>query len=203
MLGLAVARSAAGDSGRRRPADADGGPGYKVQPAADGSGNVVLLRNAKFGDCLVGDAGPGRRAGAAAGTRPETNAVAPVHRTRTQPRRNRRVHPQPPSPPARPSSSPGRPSFDCAKARTRGEIAVCSDSGSSALDRNMASQYGGAFAARRAPEQQEVLRGTAGASMPIATAARREVHRRRLCRPHARNPRHHGRALATALIFGG
>jgi len=43
--------------------------------------------------------------------------------------------------PGPPSSYPGRPSFDCANAHTKGEIAVCSDSGLSALDVNMAAQY--------------------------------------------------------------
>jgi hypothetical protein len=43
--------------------------------------------------------------------------------------------------PGPPSSYPGRPSFDCARANTRGEIAVCSDSGLAALDVNMTTQY--------------------------------------------------------------
>ena len=36
---------------------------------------------------------------------------------------------------------PGRPSFDCSKAGTPGEIAVCSDAGLSAIDVNMSTQY--------------------------------------------------------------
>jgi uncharacterized protein len=42
-----------------------------------------------------------------------------------------------PAPP-RPSA---QPSFSCANARTRGEIAVCGDAGLAALDRQMAAQY--------------------------------------------------------------
>ena len=43
--------------------------------------------------------------------------------------------------PGPPSSSAGRPSFDCARAETPGEIAVCSDSGLAALDVAMTAQY--------------------------------------------------------------
>jgi uncharacterized protein YecT (DUF1311 family) len=135
---------------------------YTVQPAADGSGNVVLLRNADSVIALLatlGRVGPPVEQSAAA---PEANAMAPL-----PPEANRAPLPPPvlqqparPSTPARPSSSPGRPSFDCAKAHTRGEAAVCADSDLSALDRTMASQYRNAFAAAD-PEQQEILRGSA------------------------------------------
>lgn len=67
------------------------------------------------------------------------------------------VAPQPaPSPP--PSVS-FRPSFDCARARTRGEQAVCGDPGLAALDRQMAAQYGRAVAAVP-PDRQAILRQT-------------------------------------------
>ena len=55
---------------------------------------------------------------------------------------------------------PGRPSFDCSTAHSRGEIAVCSDAGLSALDLSMATQYGRA-AAVASPEQRDMLRDTA------------------------------------------
>jgi len=58
------------------------------------------------------------------------------------------------------TSFPGRPSFDCSKARTRGEIAVCADAGLSALDLNMATQYGRALASA-SPDQRDLLRDTA------------------------------------------
>ena len=109
------------------------------------------------------------------------------------PRRHRR---------RRPSSS-ARPSFDCANARTKGEIAVCSDAGLAALDRNMAAQYRPAMAARVA--------GPAGAAAadarPLPRLSRplpeQRLHRRRLCRADARDPRHHGRPLAAAAISRG
>jgi uncharacterized protein YecT (DUF1311 family) len=53
----------------------------------------------------------------------------------------------------------GRPSFDCGKARTKGEIAVCQDSGLSALDVNMAAQYRRAINAA-SPQQQVLLQTT-------------------------------------------
>ena len=128
---------------------------YTVQPAADGSGNVVLLRNADSVIALlatlvrVGQPVPPPTAPV------EGNAIAPVPPEASgTPSPPANVQPAPPSP------SPARPSFDCAKAHTRGEIIICSDSGLAALDRNMASQYRGAFAAAN-PEQQELLRGTA------------------------------------------
>lgn len=58
------------------------------------------------------------------------------------------------------TSFPGRPSFDCSKARNRGELAVCADSGLSALDLNMATQYGRALASA-SPDQRDLLRDTA------------------------------------------
>ena len=152
-LSLDLPPNVAAVGGRRSlTADLD----YTVQPAADGSGNVVLLRNA---DAVVAPlATLGRVAQAAAQpppALPETNTTAPV-----QPETNVAPLPQPVAPTPPPSPSAGRPSFDCANARRRGEIAVCADGGLSALDVSMAHQYRGAFAAAT-PEQRDLLRGTA------------------------------------------
>jgi len=57
------------------------------------------------------------------------------------------------------SRYPGRPSFDCNRASSKGEVAVCSDSGLSALDVNMATQYRRALAAAT-PEQRLQLQQT-------------------------------------------
>ena len=54
---------------------------------------------------------------------------------------------------------PGRPSFDCSKASTPGEAAVCSDSGLSALDLNMSTQYRRALAAASS-QQKQALQST-------------------------------------------
>jgi uncharacterized protein YecT (DUF1311 family) len=125
---------------------------YTVQPAADGSGTVVLLRNA---DAIVAPlatlarvAQPAQPAATEEGTsgeeQPEANVAASV---------SANVQPGPPS------AHPGRPSFDCNNAHSRGEIAVCSDSGLAALDLNMATQYRRALSSA-SPEQQALLRQT-------------------------------------------
>jgi hypothetical protein len=129
---------------------------YTVQPAADGSGNVVLLRNA---DAIIAPLATLARVGQAAqppATPVEANAVAPEQPQATAPM----SQPAPPLPPApAPPPSAGRPSFDCSRARTRGETTVCSDAGLSTLDRNMAAQYIRSMAGA-SPEQQALLRRT-------------------------------------------
>lgn len=57
------------------------------------------------------------------------------------------------------TSYPGRPSFDCSNARTRGEIAVCSDPGLSVLDVNMTRQYQRALGSST-PQQHALLQST-------------------------------------------
>jgi hypothetical protein len=63
----------------------------------------------------------------------------------------------PPGEPARPVGT--RPSFDCARASSRSEIAICSNAGLAALDRNMAAQYSRALTAAT-PEQRAQLQQT-------------------------------------------
>lgn len=57
------------------------------------------------------------------------------------------------------TGSPGRPSFDCANARTSGEAAVCADSSLAALDVNLATQYRRALSAAT-PDQRRLLQAT-------------------------------------------
>jgi len=124
---------------------------YTVQPAADGSGTVLLLRNA---DAVVAPLATLARVGQTAPTTvsADTSAIA------AQPEPTPTETPAaPPSEPARPTAA--RPSYNCANARTRGEIAVCADAGLATLDRNMAAQYGRAMA-NGSPEQQALLRRT-------------------------------------------
>jgi len=115
---------------------------YTVQPAADGSGNVVLLRNA---DAIVTPLATLARTAQPAPSAtlpPEANEAAPEPMGAQPPVPSNPAAPAEPSIPAQPSPSSGtHPSFDCAKARTKSEIAVCSNAGLAALDRNMASQY--------------------------------------------------------------
>ena len=119
---------------------------YTLQPAADGSGDVILLRNI---DAIVAPLATLARAAPAAGQPATTNEIAPAD-------------PLAPLPPAAPAAPPqirpvgARPSFDCANARTRGETEVCSDAGLAALDRNMAAQYARSMD-RASPEQRRIL----------------------------------------------
>ena len=122
---------------------------YTVQPAADGSGNVVLLRNA---DPIVTPLATLARVAEAASqpTAPEANAAAPVDP----------LAPMPAPAPAAPSQlAQGNPSFNCGDARTNGERAVCGDSGLAALDRNMSAQYSRALSSG-SPDERAVLQKT-------------------------------------------
>jgi len=127
---------------------------YTVLPAADSTGSVVQLRNA---DAIVvplatlGRVGRPPQSPVAA----DGNEVAPE-----QPEANVAASQSANVQPGPPSSYPGRPSFDCDKARGRTEIAICSDAGLSALDLNMATQYRRAFSTA-SPDQQALLQQTA------------------------------------------
>ena len=124
---------------------------YTIQRAADDSGDVVLLKNA---DAIIAPlATLARTAPALQPAAPtESNAVAPVDPLAPVPQGSEA------SPPPAPAPS-GRPSFDCANARTRGEIAVCQDSGIAALDVNMAAQYRRSLAVAT-PAQRALLQST-------------------------------------------
>jgi len=127
---------------------------YTVQQAADGSGMVVLLRNA---DAIVTPLATLSRTAQPAQQPNEvaTNEVASAEPPAPGSPAGPLTTPEPTAP--RPSTT--RPSFDCANARSRGQIAVCSDPGLAALDRNMTSQYASSMAAATA-EQQALLRRT-------------------------------------------
>jgi uncharacterized protein YecT (DUF1311 family) len=126
---------------------------YTVQATADGSGNVVVLRNA---DAIVTPLATLARIVAPqvpAVTPPEQNATAQSHENvAASESANKVVGPET-------AGYPGRPSFDCLGARSKGEIAVCSDTGLSALDVNMATQYRNAMAAA-SPQQKALLQST-------------------------------------------
>lgn len=130
---------------------------YTVQPAADGSGTSVLLRNA---DAIVtplatlarvAEPPPSGTAAEQNGATSEETSFPPEE----QPSPGSAVEPHPRA--AMPAAA--RPSFDCARAHSRGEIAVCANAGLAALDRNMALQYDRAVAGA-SPEQRQLLRTT-------------------------------------------
>ncbi len=138
--------------GGRRTLSAD--VDYVVQQAADGSGPVVMLRNA---DAIIAPLATIARASEPTtetpldavdenDAAPEADELAPLP-----------AEPVTPAQPARPAGA--RPSFDCGNAHTKGEIAVCGDAGLAALDRNMAAQFDRSMAAA-SPDQQALLRRT-------------------------------------------
>ena len=120
---------------------------YTIQPAADASGDVILLRNS---DAILSPLATLARVAEA--QQPEVgtdgNELVPA-----EPEGNVAAAESANLQPGPPSSYPGRPSFDCSNARTKGEIAVCADSGLSALDVNMAAQYRRALAAADAGQR--------------------------------------------------
>jgi uncharacterized protein YecT (DUF1311 family) len=128
---------------------------YTVQPAADDSGTVVLLRNA---DAIIAPLATLARTAQPAPPpeSTETNEVA-----LEQPEANVAASESAAVQPGPASSYPGRPSFDCTAARSKSEIAVCSDSGLSALDLNMATQFRRALAGA-SPEQRQALQASRG-----------------------------------------
>ena len=112
--------------GGRRTLDAD--IGYTLQRSADGNGEVLTLTRA---DAIITLLATLARVG-----RPTSDPLAPAP-----------ADPLAPAPmldepnAASPPQATSNPSFNCANARTRGEIAVCGDSGLAALDRQMAATY--------------------------------------------------------------
>lgn len=131
---------------------------YSVQQAADGSGPVVLLQNV---DPIVT---PLATLARIAESTPQPSAPAEENGVVPKASPSDEVQPVPASP-APPASTPqqtnaAHPSFNCANSRSTGEAAVCGNAGLSALDRNMANEYGHAFAVAT-PEQRALLRDTA------------------------------------------
>lgn len=128
---------------------------YTLTSAADGSGTVVLLRNA---DGII----------TPLATLARTGEPAPSSQPQTMNDMMGEANPPPPAPQSAPApigppnraASGTRPSFDCNMANSRGEIAICSDPGLAALDRQMAAQYARAFA-DASPDQRAILRDTA------------------------------------------
>lgn len=132
---------------------------YTIQKAADGSGDVILLRNA---DAIIT---PLATLSRTAQTAPAEAQVATV---------NQPAGPEQSISPAQPVQPPvaapaqqtvatrpinARPSFDCARARTSSENAICSDAELATLDRTMAAQYVRSIA-QAEPTQRRLLEQT-------------------------------------------
>jgi len=135
---------------------------YSVQPAADGSGNVVLLRNA---DAIISPLAtlartnqqPARPAPPPPGLDSLGQPMGNVPTEAPSPSEPPMSAPTPPPPP--PQQTRASPSFNCANARTRGETAVCADPGLASLDRQMASQFNRAMG-QADPAQRALLQRT-------------------------------------------
>lgn len=134
---------------------------YVIQPAADGSGNVLTLSNAEE---IITPLATLARVRA-----PGEDALdpSPTDTTDEKPLESQlppemvpgevRPPPRPSEPEAPPPPrSTASPSFNCANARSRGEIAVCNDPGLAALDRRMAAQFSSALS-RATPAQRALL----------------------------------------------
>jgi uncharacterized protein YecT (DUF1311 family) len=118
---------------------------YTIEPAADGTGNVVRLGNS---DAIV--------IPLATLSRVAAPAPAPAPAQTDNAVTGEQPMPDASQSPGQPQAIPQRasPSFNCANARTRGEIAVCNDSGLAALDRQMAAQYNAAISEADASQRR-------------------------------------------------
>lgn len=144
--------------------------GYNLQPAADRSGDVVTLSGAEGITvplatlARTGSAAPAAQTAPADTTdalqdgSPPAPPEAPAPPQAPSPV-DAEPERAPPPPAVVPPSASARPSFNCARARTRGEKAVCGSSELAALDRQMASFYGSAYRGAD-PESRALLERT-------------------------------------------
>lgn len=145
--------------GGRRTLSAD--IDYVMQPAADGSGDVVLLEGA---DPIVLPLATLSRVGGSTGNQ-QADVLGPVAPGTPVPPLDPGLPPaagERPPPPAVPQANRVSPSFNCRYARSSSEIAVCSDPALAALDRQMAEQYFRALSVA-GPRQRVLLTTTRGA----------------------------------------
>jgi hypothetical protein len=134
-------------AGGRRTLTAD--VDYTIQPSADA--DVLLLRNP---EPIVAPLSTLTRVAEPVVAPPEGNEVAPEEMGGNAAASESATAPVGPV-----TSYPGRPSFDCSRAQTRGEIAVCSDPGLSVLDVNMTRQYLRSLGTST-PDQHALLQST-------------------------------------------
>ncbi len=132
-------------SGGRRQLEAEAN--YRIQPAADGSGNAVTVGGV---DSIVVSLATLTKTGAAPAASLAPAAVA-AEATQSQP-------PVALSPTPETAAVPG-PSFNCRFARTRGEIATCASPALATLDRQMAAHYVRALATAEF-DRRALLRST-------------------------------------------
>jgi len=122
-----------GVAGGRRSLSGD--VDYSIEPAADGTGNVVRLSAA---DSIVIPLATLSRAATVAPAPAPAQVQDEANDSQsgmTEPQ------PAPPDQQQQPAAPAANPSFDCDAARTRSEIAICNDPGLADLDRQMASEF--------------------------------------------------------------
>ena len=136
---------------------------YVVQSAADGSGDVVMLDGA---DPIIVPLATLARIGVNVPPPSTEGTIDDPYQQLEEIMPGPIVEPAPPAPdepqPTEPGGGEGataNPSFDCSYASTRGERAVCSDSGLAALDRQMAAQFNRALGSADA-DQRRLLETT-------------------------------------------
>lgn len=131
---------------------------YNLQPAADSSGDVITLTGA---EAIVVPLATLARTGSAAPTAPQAPEAPAAPEVAAPPPAPSAPEPPasetPPAPP--PATAAADPSFNCARARTRGEIAVCNSPELAALDRQMAGFYGSSYR-NAGPETKALLERT-------------------------------------------
>lgn len=133
---------------------------YSLQPAADRSGDVVMLEGA---DPIIVPLATLSRTVAAPATAPGNEAALPPPV----------AAPVPPNAPAPPAAG-AQPSFNCRYARTRSETAVCENPDLAALDRQMSDAYFRALSASD-PRQRGLLERTRGKFLRFRDSCRNDA----------------------------
>ncbi|HET6941512.1 MAG TPA: hypothetical protein VFH89_05070 [Sphingomicrobium sp.] len=127
---------------------------YTVQTGASASGSGVALSNADDLISQLASLAKTETPAEDALSNTVTNDVAEVPSAPSDPLA--------PIPGGNSTNSAANPNFNCANARTSGEVAVCNDPGLAALDRRMSAQYASAIA-QADPEQRALLQRTGDA----------------------------------------
>ena len=127
---------------------------YAIEPAADGTGNVVRLSAA---DSIVVPLATLTRIASPPTPRPQLPTEGHDQATQQQQVQPGQLSQQPQQQPAQPQAA--NPSFDCGNARSRSEVAICNDSGLAALDRQMAAQFNSGMS-QADDEQRRLLKRT-------------------------------------------
>ncbi|MBA2466321.1 MAG: hypothetical protein H0V46_01795 [Sphingomonas sp.] len=149
--------------------------GYALQRSADGNGEILTLTSAEG---IIAPLATLARVGSTTGDPLVAGTSEPVAPGAPSPTNDPfAAPPPPPQPPVQSAPSPpppgasASPSFNCRNARTRGEIAVCGDSGLASLDRQMASQFNSAMSGASSSERA-LLQRTRGRFLSFRDSCR-------------------------------